>query len=121
MAYKVLQLRRDTAANWTSNDPTLAEGELGVETDTLKMKVGDGSTAWTALAYLSSLYTDEEAQDAVGGMIANTNSVNLTYTDETPELIADVNISGSPGDVTLTIEADGLKADIDAIDLGAST
>ena len=46
-----LQQRRDTAANWTSNNPTLATGEIGFETDTKKFKIGDGSTAWTALAY----------------------------------------------------------------------
>ena len=122
MAFKVLQLRRDTAANWTNNNPTLAAGEIGVETDTLKFKIGDGTTAWTALAYASVLPGDavEIAQDAVGAMIASTNSIDLTYTDATPELKADVNISVTPGDVTLTIEADGLKADISAIDLGAS-
>ena len=46
-----LQQRRDTAANWTSNNPTLAAGEIGYETDTKKFKIGDGSTAWTSLAY----------------------------------------------------------------------
>ena len=46
-----LQQRRDTAANWTSNNPTLATGEIGFETDTKKFKIGDGSTAWTSLAY----------------------------------------------------------------------
>lgn len=46
-----IQLRRDTAANWTSADPTLSGGELGMETDTLRFKIGDGSTAWTDLAY----------------------------------------------------------------------
>lgn len=46
-----LQNRRDTAANWTSNNPTLAAGEIGLETDTSKFKMGDGSTAWTSLAY----------------------------------------------------------------------
>jgi len=46
-----IQFRRDTAANWTSADPTLAQGELGLETDTGKYKIGDGSTAWTSLAY----------------------------------------------------------------------
>ena len=46
-----LQQRRDTAANWTSNNPTLAAGELGIETDTSKFKVGTGSATWTALAY----------------------------------------------------------------------
>jgi len=47
-----IKLRRDSAANWTSADPTLAEGEVGVETDTDKMKVGDGSTAWSSLDYM---------------------------------------------------------------------
>jgi hypothetical protein len=46
-----LQNRRDTAANWTSNNPTLAAGEIGYETDTAKYKIGTGSTAWTSLAY----------------------------------------------------------------------
>lgn len=46
-----IQIRRDTAANWTSVDPILAEGEIGLETDTNQMKFGDGVLAWTALAY----------------------------------------------------------------------
>jgi hypothetical protein len=45
------QQRRDTAANWTSNNPTLLAGELGYESDTGKWKVGTGSTAWTSLSY----------------------------------------------------------------------
>ena len=46
-----LQNRHDTAANWTSNNPTLAAGEIGLETDTAKFKMGDGTTAWNSLAY----------------------------------------------------------------------
>ena len=49
-----LQQRRDTAANWTSNNPTLANGEIGYETDTKKFKIGDGSTAWTSLSYAAA-------------------------------------------------------------------
>ena len=49
----IIQLRRDTASNWTSSNPTLAQGELGIETDTNMFKVGDGSTAWTSLDYSS--------------------------------------------------------------------
>jgi hypothetical protein len=48
----LIQIRRDTAANWTSANPILAQGELGLETDTSKIKAGDGSTAWTSLGYL---------------------------------------------------------------------
>jgi len=46
-----MQQRRDTAANWASANPTLLSGELGYESDTGKWKVGDGSTAWSSLAY----------------------------------------------------------------------
>lgn len=45
-----LQVRRDTAANWTSEDPVLAEGEIGYETDTDQFKIGDGSSTWSAIA-----------------------------------------------------------------------
>lgn len=50
-AKTVIQTRRDTAANWTSVNPTLASGEIGFETDTAKFKIGNGSTAWSSLAY----------------------------------------------------------------------
>lgn len=46
-----VQLRRDTAANWTANNPTLLAGEVGIETDTRRMKFGNGTQTWTALAY----------------------------------------------------------------------
>ena len=46
-----VQIRRGTAAQWTSANPTLASGEQGFETDTLKLKIGNGSTAWNSLAY----------------------------------------------------------------------
>ena len=48
----IIQNRRDTAANWTTNDPILFDGQIGFETDTRKAKLGDGSTAWTSLNYL---------------------------------------------------------------------
>jgi Major tropism determinant N-terminal domain len=46
-----IQFRRDTAAAWTAANPTLAAGELGLETDTSLYKIGNGSTAWNSLAY----------------------------------------------------------------------
>jgi len=48
------QQKRDTAANWTTNDPVLMAGEWGYERDTGKNKIGDGSTAWTSLLYAGS-------------------------------------------------------------------
>lgn len=43
--------KRDTAANWTANNPVLLDGEWGKETDTGRVKIGDGSTAWNSLLY----------------------------------------------------------------------
>lgn len=50
-----IQLRRDVAADWTSTDPTLAAGEIGLETDTNRLKIGDGATAWSSLSYFGGL------------------------------------------------------------------
>jgi hypothetical protein len=52
-----IQLRGDTAANWASVNPVLLNNELGLETDTKKLKVGNGSTAWNSLAYFPSIVT----------------------------------------------------------------
>lgn len=58
MANQVLNskiaLRNDTAANWTSKNPVLLKGELGIESDTRKFKFGDGVTAWNTLPYASA-------------------------------------------------------------------
>jgi hypothetical protein len=48
-------VRRDTAANWTSNNPTLAVGEMCYETNTGKFKVGTG-TVWTSTSYGNSSF-----------------------------------------------------------------
>jgi len=56
----VIQIRRDTAANWTSVNPVLHQGEHGLETDTGKEKIGDGVTAWNSLAYAFVRATGDE-------------------------------------------------------------
>jgi hypothetical protein len=53
-----IQLRRDTASNWTAANPTLSAGELGMETDTFRFKIGDGVIAWDDLKYESGLATN---------------------------------------------------------------
>lgn len=60
----VIQIKRGTASSWTSANTTLANGEIGFETDTKKMKVGDGSTAWTSLGYTA---TDGDITAVVAG------------------------------------------------------
>jgi len=46
-----IQIRRDLALNWFTNNPILTEGELGYETDTGKLKIGDGVQLWRNLEY----------------------------------------------------------------------
>ena len=84
-----IQFRRDTAAAWTAANPTLASGELGLETDTSFYKIGNGSTAWTSLAYGSiqgtladdSVTTAKIADDAVtAAKLADTAVAAGSYT-----------------------------------------
>jgi hypothetical protein len=51
MANIQFQLRRGIASEWTSANPILAAGEVGVETDTNKIKIGNGNSGWTSLSY----------------------------------------------------------------------
>ena len=60
-----LQIRRDTAANWTSANPTLSAGEFGFETDTYKLKIGDGSTAWNSLNYYDDQFSGLDSADTI--------------------------------------------------------
>lgn len=48
-----IQLRNDTAANWKAANPVLLKGELGIEIDTRKLKIGDGISLWSGLKYIS--------------------------------------------------------------------
>lgn len=50
-AQTVIKLRRGTASQWTTANPVLDAGEMGIETDTNRSKFGDGATAWTSLTY----------------------------------------------------------------------
>ena len=103
-----IQFRRGTASEWTTADPTLAAGELAIETDTDFYKIGDGSTAWTSLGY-SSLPsgtaplasptftgTVTMADLVVNGTTSTINSTTLTVDDKNIELGS----VASPSDAT---------------------
>jgi len=71
MATKI-RLRRGTASEWTSANPTLESGEVGVETNTKKIKIGDGSTAWNSLTYavdFSSYATQTYVDNSISSLI----------------------------------------------------
>jgi hypothetical protein len=80
-----VQIRRGTAAQWTSANPTLAAGEQGFETDTLKLKIGTGSTAWNSLAYVATGATGTVTSITAGtglsgGTITSTGTIAIDST-----------------------------------------
>jgi hypothetical protein len=77
-------LRGDTASGWTTKNPVLAQGEIGFETDTAQMKVGNGTTAWTSLAYFTVegaggvIYTQEE-KDKLAGLSSDSSDTFIMH------------------------------------------
>jgi hypothetical protein len=102
----VLRHRRDTAANWTSNNPVMQAGQLGYETDTLKFKFGDGSTSWISLSYASSVSTGGISDGDKGDIVVSGSGA--TWTIDTGV----VSTSKMGGDVTTAGKA--LLDDADA-------
>jgi hypothetical protein len=79
----LMQTRRGTASAWTSANPVLAEGEWGYETDTGKVKVGNGSTAWTSLSYFGNAGTVTSITAGTGlsgGTITGSGTVAIDST-----------------------------------------
>ena len=74
-----IQLRRDTAADWASNNPTMAAGEFGWESDTNRFKIGTGSTAWNSLEYADTLKTLGDL-GITGSTISAPSNGDLTLT-----------------------------------------
>ena len=82
----IFEVATATAAAWTAEDPTLNQGEWGLETDTNKMKMGDGSTAWTALEYacetglVEQVATKATLSRYSTGWVANSDWTNAELT-----------------------------------------
>lgn len=74
-----IQVRRGTASQWTSANPTLASGEWGFESDTGKVKIGNGSTAWTSLGYTGagSVTSITAGTGLSGGTITATGTIAI--------------------------------------------
>lgn len=74
-----VQQRNDTAENWLLQNPVLLQGEIGVENDTGKIKIGDGSSEWAALPYFGVSLSLKDIFDAiypVGIVITTTNKTS---------------------------------------------
>lgn len=92
-------LRRDTSANWDTNNPVLSLGEPGVETDTLRVKLGDGVSDWQTLDYAISLdFADLQNTPTTVSGYGITDALNLTALS--------VQLSSSSGGGTLVYDDD---------------
>ena len=94
-----IQVRRGTASQWTSANPTLASGEWGFETDTGKVKIGNGSTAWNSLGYTGA--GDIEGVTAGTGLSGGGTSGTVTVSIDT-SVTADLSTAQTLTNKTLT-------------------
>lgn len=78
-----IQLRRDTAANWTAANPILAEGEVGIEKDTDLFKVGNGIDDWATRPY--------------GGLVGPTGPTGAAGADGNDGATGPQGLQGDPG------------------------
>lgn len=98
------QSRRRTAANWTSGNEVLYDGEIGYETDTGKFKIGDGVTAWNSIADYFEAGAGGGGGGAWGsitGTLSNQTDLNTALSGKVATSVT-VNGQALTGNVTLT-------------------
>ena len=93
-----IAIRRDLASAWTAADPTLAQGEFGYETDTGKIKIGDGTSSWGTLPYHSGIDGSSSIQagdlDTINDLVVGGS---LTVNGPQTTLNTDTDIDGTLG------------------------
>jgi hypothetical protein len=103
-----IQFRRGSAASWTSANPTLAQGELGIELDTDQFKIGDGILAWNSLPYGG--LQGEDGPAGPNGATGATGAAGATGATGATGPQGEQGEQGEPGvvDATSPIEYDAL-------------
>ncbi len=94
MAFRI-QIRRDTAVKWAVNNPVLLSAELGYETDTTLLKIGDGTTLWNDLEYWN------------GNLTIEVNGTQIVQGAGTLNFTGGVSASATGGSVTLDLSGVG--------------
>jgi F0F1-type ATP synthase alpha subunit len=75
----VIQTQRGTAAALAATNPVIADGQIVVETDTLRLKIGDGSTAWNSLAYATPAVSHTHTVSQISDLAAGANAAARLY------------------------------------------
>ena len=108
-----IQLRRDGAQQWANVNPILAQGELGIEIDTSRLKVGDGVTAWNSLKYERPIETESNTantlvkRDADGNFEAGAITASLVGNSATATRLANARTIALGGDMSGSGTFDG--------------
>ena len=100
-------LRRGTAAEWTAANPVLLDGEPGWETDTGKLKIGDGETAWTALPEYS--LDQEIAAIEAKANAAAAKASNLSDLTDKPQALVNLGVDATAEELNVL---DGITASV---------
>jgi len=106
----LIQIRRDSQANWISNNPVLAVGEMAYSTDEQKLKVGDGSSDWSSLSYINAL--PSEITSEISSAIDSIVDAAPGTLDTLNELAAAINDDAS----FYTTITNSISSSIDALD-----
>ena len=108
-----LQLRRDGAQQWANINPILAQGELGIELDTSRIKIGDGVTPWNSLKYERPLETESNTantlvkRDADGNFEAGAITASIIGNAATATRLANARSFTLTGDMSGSASFDG--------------
>ena len=96
--------RKDTAQNWQTANPILADGEIGYESDTRRMKFGDGTTSWASLPYYGCYNpgdTFTTRWDGTGHISGSSKTLFFTISLPMPIAATNVSVDKSTGKITL--------------------
>jgi len=108
-----IQLRRDGAQQWANVNPILAQGELGIEIDTSRIKIGDGVTPWNSLKYERPIETESNTantlvkRDADGNFSAGAITGSLIGNAATATRLANTRSITLAGDMSGSASFDG--------------
>lgn len=139
-----LIIRNDTATNWTTENPVLSKGEMGIEIDTAKFKIGDGTKTWSQLSYAgtvvaasvtnghitidgvdTTVYTLPTGGSTIGGVKTTSNGAGTVAIDSNGAMALNTVSNLSAGDYTkVTVNTKGVVtagANLTATDIPSLT